>query len=95
MGKLDTSKADLSPKEIKLYLGELIETVQTLNGVQKNNLKPNGTPEQNDIYGERIQEMKEMMNQCVEFVTGFIHAIDKALAEHIFGMLEFLGGWNG
>lgn len=75
MGKLDTSKADLSPREIKFYLGELIETVQTLNGVQKNNLKPNGTPEQNDRYGERMQEMKVMMNQYVEFVGSGLNVV--------------------
>ena len=68
MSKLNTSKSKKTPKAIKYYLGKLIEAAQQLNGVQKNNLKPNGTPEQNKQYNLTLQEIVCQMRDYTEFV---------------------------
>lgn len=67
MSKLDIPQSK-KPKNIKYYLGKLVETVQELNGVQKNKLKPNGTPEQNEMYNRRIQENIDQMRDFVKFI---------------------------
>ncbi len=46
----------------------MIEVAQQLNGVQKNNLKPNGTPEQNKQYNLTIQERIAQMKSNVEYI---------------------------
>ena len=66
MSKLDTSKSDRPLKNIRYYLGKLIETAQTLNGAR--NLKPNGTAEQNKMYSLRMEEIKAQMKDYAEFV---------------------------
>lgn len=68
MSKLDTSKSDLSVKTIEYYLNKLLSTVQTLNGAQKNKLTPQGTPEQNKIYNQRLQEIRCQMLDYAKFV---------------------------
>jgi len=70
MKRVDTSKSRLPRKDIERYLGLLIEIAQQLNGVQKNKLKPNGTPEQNEIYNARIQEMIGHMYGHAQEVPG-------------------------
>jgi len=64
MSKLSTSQS----KKTKYYLDKLVEAVQELNGVQKNNLKPNGTQEQNKMYNLRIQERVAQMKDFAEMV---------------------------
>lgn len=66
MSKLDTSKSNSSQKNIRYYLGQLIETAQTLNGAR--NLKPNGSTEQNKMYNLRMEEIKAQMKDYAEFV---------------------------
>ena len=68
MGHLDTSKSTKSIDTVKYYLNKLVEIVQILNGIQKNNLKPQGNSEQNRIYNGRIQEMNHLMKDYVEFI---------------------------
>lgn len=68
MKKLDTSQSPRSPEEIRGWLNILIKTLQTLNGLQKNNLKPNGTKEQNNLYNTRIQQMKVAMEDQAKFI---------------------------
>ncbi len=64
LSKLNTSQS----KKTKYYLDKLVEAVQELNGVQKNNLKPNGTQEQNKMYNLRIQERIAQMKDFSEMV---------------------------
>jgi len=61
MSKLNISESNLSRKNIEGYLGLLIKVAQKLNGVQKNNVKPNGTQEQNETYRVTISGMVEEM----------------------------------
>lgn len=68
MSKLDTSKSTRDPKAIRHYLDLLIETAQTLNGAHKNNLKPQGTAEQNKQYNLELQEIVCQMRDYAEFV---------------------------
>lgn len=75
MSNLDTSKSNKSPQTIKYYLGKLVEVAQELNGVQKNNLKPNGTPKQNKIYNRRIEEMMVQMKDYAEYVGSGLSVI--------------------
>lgn len=70
MKRVDTSKSRLPRKDIETYLGFLIELAQQLNGVQKNKLRPNGTPEQNELFYTRIQEMIGQMYQHAQEVPG-------------------------
>ena len=67
MSKLDISQSK-KPKKVKYYLNKLVEVAQELNGVQKNNLKPNGTPEQNKEYNLRIQERIAQMRDYANFI---------------------------
>ena len=66
--KLCSSVSDDSCKNKEFYLRKLIEVVQILNGVQENNLKPNGNSEQNRVYDFRIKDLKNHLNDYVEFV---------------------------
>lgn len=68
MSKLDTSTSKRSVKSIEYYLNKLLSTVQTLNGVQKNKLTPQGTSEQNEIYNKRMKEIQVQMLDYAEFV---------------------------
>lgn len=68
MRRLDTSKMEDSPKNVRYYLGNLVRVAQILNGVQENNLKPNGNSEQNRVYDFRIKDLKNHLNDYVEFV---------------------------
>lgn len=67
MSKLDITQSK-KPKNVKYYLGKLIDAAQELNGVQKNNLKPNGTQEQNKMYNSRIQERVAQMKGFAQMV---------------------------
>ena len=66
MSKLDIPQS--KTKYIRYYLNELLDCAQALNGVQKNQLKPNGTPEQNRQYHLTIQEKVAQMNDYAQFV---------------------------
>lgn len=66
--QIDESRSDKSRDTIKYYLGKIISIIQKLNGVSKNNLKPQGTPEQNEMYNSRIKEQKTLINQYVSFI---------------------------
>ena len=68
ISKLDTSKSENTPKTIRRRLGKLIENAQKLNGAQKNNLKPNGTPKQNELYIKNVQQMVKQMKHDADFV---------------------------
>ena len=68
MNKLDTSKSKCPPAEIQELLKDLVKEAQQLNGVQKNNLKPQGTPKQNNTYERRLQQKKNLMNQYTEII---------------------------
>ena len=57
MGHLDTSKSTKSIDTVKYYLNKLVEIVQILNGIQKNNLKPQGNSEQNRTYFINAQKI--------------------------------------
>lgn len=66
--KLDLSKAKKPVKTVKYYLNKLVEEVQTLNGAQKSRLTPNGTPEQNAKYNERLQERAASLSNYAGYV---------------------------
>lgn len=66
--KLDLSKARKSAKTSKYYFNKLVEEVQTLNGAQKSRLTPNGTPEQNAKYNERLQERAASLSNYAGYV---------------------------
>lgn len=66
--KLDLSKARKSAKTSKYYFNKLVEEVQTLNGAQKSRLTPNGTPEQNAMYNERLQERAASLSNYAGYV---------------------------
>lgn len=68
MDKLDLSKAKKPVKTVKYYLNKLVEEVQTLNGAQKSRLTPNGTPEQNAKYNERLQERAASLSNYAGYV---------------------------
>ena len=68
MRNLDKSKMQKTPKTVEYYLRKLIEVAQTLNGVQKNNLKPQGNSKQNEFYNLRIQEFKENLKDYADFI---------------------------
>lgn len=68
LSKLDTSKSTKALNAIKRRLGKLIQIAQELNGVQKNNLKPQGTPAQNNLYYIRLQDLKNNMKLNAEFI---------------------------
>jgi len=70
MKRVDVSKSRLSSCDIKKYLSMLVENAQKLNGIQKNKLKPNGTPEQNIHYDEMIKNMIAEMYLFAEEVPG-------------------------
>ena len=66
MRKLDTSKSELSLQNIKYNLRLLVENIQILNGIHKNNLKPNGNAKQNEHYYQRIHEMSDEIKNYLE-----------------------------
>ena len=66
--KLDLSKAKKPVKTVKYYLNKLVEEVQTLNGAQKAKLTPQGTPKQEEIYNQRMQERVSNMADYANFV---------------------------
>ena len=66
--KLDLSKARKSAKTSKYYLNKIVEEIQTLNGAQKSRLTPNGTPEQNAMYNERLQERAASLSNYAGYV---------------------------
>lgn len=70
LSMLDTSKSKRSRENVEYKLNELIKVMQELNGVQKNNLKPNGTKQQNEVYEGRIQERQWLMKEYVADFEG-------------------------
>ena len=68
MNNLDTSKSKCPPAEIQELLKDLVKVAQQLNGVQKNNLKPQGTPKQNNKYESRLRQDKNRMNTYTELI---------------------------
>ena len=76
MNKLDSSKSN--DETTKYYLGKLINIVQKLNGVQENNLKPQGDSKQNSIYEQRIKELKYLLNDYVNFVGSGLNVMQDA-----------------
>ena len=68
MNKLDTSKSKVSTEDIKDLLEDLVKVAQQLNGVQNNNLKPQGTPKQNNKYESGLRQYKNQMNSYTELI---------------------------
>ena len=68
MRNLDKSKMQKPPKTVEYYLRKLIEVAQILNGVQKNNLKPQGNNKQNEKFYTRIKELQNSMIDYAEFI---------------------------
>lgn len=66
MRKLETSKSE--SQRVRYYLNKLIETLQILNGVQKNNLKPQGNAQQIEMYNCRIAERIASVKDYTEFI---------------------------
>ena len=73
--KLDITKSNKKPTNIKYYLGKLIEAAQTINGVQKNNLRPNGNAEQNKMFDKRIQEKISQMKGFSEYIGSDLNIV--------------------
>ncbi len=80
MSMLDTSKSKMTPQNIKFYLGKLLETIQTLNGAKKNNLKPQGNTEQNKLYEVRLQEAVHQMENYAKFVGSGLSVVQDSKA---------------
>ena len=66
--KLCSSVSDDSCKNKEFYLRKLIEVVQILNGIQENNLKPNGNAEQNRFYNIRIKDFVDLLKDYKDFI---------------------------
>lgn len=76
MQKLDTSKSNNPPKTIKYYLNKLIENLQILNSVQKNNLKAQGNAKQNNLFNVRIQQTISAMKDYIEFIGSGLSVVE-------------------
>ena len=76
--KLNTGATEKQRKNNEYYLNKLIEVIQTLNGVQENNLKPQGNAKQNEFYNQRVKEMKLNINDYVEFIGSDLSVIQNS-----------------
>lgn len=65
---IDNSKKN-AQSNVNLMLHDLIETAQKLNGVQKNNLKPNGTSKQNEKFDSCVRQLMYLMNSYAESIS--------------------------
>ena len=61
-------------KNTEYYLNKLVPLMQVLNGVKKNNLKPNGNLEQNNTFEARINEMKRLMNDYITYIKSYTNS---------------------
>ncbi len=66
MQKLDMSRTN--PDMVKYYLNKLIKNAQILNGVRKNNLKPQGNSQQNELYNQRLKEYEIIMCDYAQII---------------------------
>lgn len=68
LNKLETAGLKIPTDSAEYYLNKLIESIQVLNGVQKNNLIPQGNTVQNETYNKRINETISLMNDYVKII---------------------------